>query len=95
MGTIYIVRHGQTVWNKEARIQGHTDIALSERGMQQAGLLRERMAATPLDAAYTSDLRRACETAEIVLQGRGVPLYPTPRLREYQKGPTKASRSMR
>ena len=86
MGKIYIVRHGQTVWNREARIQGHTDIALSERGMQQARLLRERLTAIPLDAAYTSDLRRAFETAEIALEGRCVPLYPTPRLREYRKG---------
>ena len=86
MGTLFIVRHGQTVWNKEDRIQGHTDIALSERGVQQARLLRERLAAARLDAAYASDLRRASETAEIILEGRDVPLYPTPRLREYRKG---------
>ena len=86
MGTLFIVRHGQTVWNKEDRIQGHTDIALSERGVQQARLLRERLAAARLDAAYTSDLRRASETAEIILEGRDVPIYPTPRLREYRKG---------
>ncbi len=86
MGTLFIVRHGQTVWNQEERIQGHTDVALSERGMQQARLLRERLSAAHIDAAYTSDLRRASETAEIVLEGRDVPLYATPRLREYRKG---------
>ena len=86
MGTLFIVRHGQTVWNKEDRIQGHTDVALSERGIQQARSLRERLAAARIDAAYSSDLRRASETAEIVLSGRDVPLYAMPELREYRKG---------
>ena len=86
MGNLFIVRHGQTVWNKEDRIQGHTDIALSERGIQQARLLRDRLAPARIDAAYTSDLSRASETAEIILEGRDVPIHPTSRLREYQKG---------
>lgn len=86
MGKLYIVRHGETVWNREGRIQGHTDVGLSERGREQARLLARRLASAPLDAAYASDLCRAADTAAAVLAGRNVPLYPTPRLREYHKG---------
>jgi broad specificity phosphatase PhoE len=86
MGKLYIVRHGETVWNREGRIQGHTDVALSERGLEQARLLAKRLNAVPFDAAYASDLSRAYETAATVLEGRNVPIYPTPRLREYHKG---------
>lgn len=87
MGRLLIVRHGETVWNHQGRIQGHTDVALSERGQQQSRLLAARLAETPIDAAYCSDLRRASETAEAILQDRPPPpLQPTPRLREYHKG---------
>ena len=86
MGKLYIVRHGETVWNREGRIQGHTDVDLSERGRQQARLLAQRLKSVPLDAAYASDLCRASDSAAVILQGRDVPLYPTPRLREYHKG---------
>lgn len=86
MGKLYIVRHGETVWNREGRIQGHTDVGLSERGLEQARLLAQRLEPVALDAAYASDLSRASDTAAAVLQGRGIPLYPTPRLREYHKG---------
>ena len=86
MGKLYIVRHGETNWNREGRIQGHTDVALSERGQEQARSLAGRLRDVSLDAAYASDLSRAAETAAAVLEGRDVPLYPTPRLREYHKG---------
>ena len=80
------MRHGQTEWNTEGRIQGHTDIGLSDRGCQQARTVARRLTPVPIDVAYTSDLCRASETAQIILAARDVPLYPTPRLREYQKG---------
>ena len=86
MGKLYIVRHGETVWNREGRIQGHTDVGLSERGLEQARLLAQRLGPVPFDAAYASDLSRASVTAEVILKGRETPLYPTPRLREYHKG---------
>ena len=86
MGKLFIARHGETVWNREGRIQGHTDVALSKRGMEQARLLGRRLKHVPFDAAYASDLSRAFTTAAAALQGRDVPLYPTPRLREYHKG---------
>ena len=86
MGQLYIVRHGETVWNREGRIQGHTDVGLSERGMKQARLLSWRLKPVRIDAAYASDLSRASETAAAILEGRDVPIFPTPRLREYHKG---------
>lgn len=86
MGIIYIARHGETEWNAQQRIQGHTDVGLSERGRAQAQMLAGRLADTPLDAAYASDLRRAADTARAVIGDRGIPLTPTPELREYNKG---------
>jgi broad specificity phosphatase PhoE len=86
MGQLFIVRHGETVWNREGRIQGHTDVALSDRGIEQATRLAHRLSSVPLHAAYASDLCRASATASLILQGRQVPMHPTPRLREYHKG---------
>ena len=86
MGQLFIVRHGETVWNREGRIQGHTDVALSDRGVEQATRLAHRLSSVPLHAAYASDLCRASATASLILQGRQVPMHPTPRLREYHKG---------
>ncbi len=86
MGQLYIVRHGETVWNRDGRIQGHTDICLSEQGIGQALSLAHRLKNVTIDAAYSSDLSRASETARIVMDGRGAPVYPTPELREYRKG---------
>ena len=86
MGKFLIARHGETDWNSQGRIQGHSDIKLSEQGVQQARLLGERLLSVAVDAAYCSDLLRASETAEISLGGRDVPLHRTPLLREYHKG---------
>ena len=86
MGKLLIVRHGETIWNTQGRIQGHSDIELSESGVQQARSLAERLREVELDAVYSSDLVRASRTAELVLEGRDVPLYHTERLREYHKG---------
>ena len=86
MGIIYITRHGETEWNAAGRIQGHTDVALSERGREQAGMLAARLASAPIDAVYSSDLARAAETAKVALRGRDVPITFTEQLREYNKG---------
>ena len=86
MGTLLIVRHGETEWNAEGRIQGHTDIGLSENGAQQARSLGQRLADRQIDVAYSSDLKRTSETARLALGDRNVVLNETPRLREYHKG---------
>ena len=86
MGMLLIVRHGETIWNAEGRIQGHTDVGLSDMGVEQARLLGERLASIPIDVAYCSDLKRASETAKLALGKRDIVLNRTPRLREYHKG---------
>ena len=85
-GTWLIVRHGETEWNADGRIQGHTDIGLSEKGAQQSQLIAGRLAQFRIDAAYSSDLRRCADTAREILSRRTVPLQTTPQLREYHKG---------
>jgi len=81
-----IVRHAETPWNLEGKIQGHTDISLSERGFQQAEALRTRLAACQINAAYASDLKRTMETAQTVLKGRKLSPSPSPELREFAYG---------
>lgn len=65
---IYLVRHGETEWNKEGKFQGSTDIQLSQEGIVQAGLLKE-VFNNNFDYVYTSPLSRAKQTAEILCQG--------------------------
>jgi len=79
---LYLVRHGLTLWNSEGRIQGHTDVPLSEEGRAQALRLASRLAAVPLCAVWSSDLSRARETAEIIAARRSLPVTTTPLLRE-------------
>ena len=86
MGQLFIVRHGETTWNQEGRIQGHTDIALSDKGVEQARRLARRLESVSFDSAYCSDLARAALTAQTILDGRDTPLHPTAGLREYHKG---------
>ena len=86
MAQIYIARHGETEWNAQGRIQGHTDIALTARGRRQAAALARRLAGVAFAAAYCSDLSRTRETAQIILGEGAAPLHATPQLREYHKG---------
>jgi 2,3-bisphosphoglycerate-dependent phosphoglycerate mutase len=67
--TIYVVRHGQTDWNKEGRIQGGTDNPLNATGLEQAATLARTLADVRLDAVYTSSHQRARQTAA-VFEGR-------------------------
>ncbi|KAH7905637.1 histidine phosphatase superfamily [Hygrophoropsis aurantiaca] len=65
---IYIVRHGETDWNRQRMIQGHIDTELNELGLAQAGLAAEALKDVPFAQAFTSDLKRASKTAEIILE---------------------------
>jgi len=84
--TLLLARHGETDWNRARRWQGHADRPLTERGRAQAAELAERLADIALDAVYSSDLRRARETAEAVAQAQGVDLVQLAELREVSVG---------
>ena len=79
---LYLIRHGETDWNKEFKIQGSSDIELNEYGRELAFITREGLRHIPFDIAYTSPLKRAKETAEIILGGRNIPLYEDERVQE-------------
>ncbi len=81
-----LVRHGETAWNAEGRVQGQTDTPMSERGRKQAEALGERLAGQKIDAAYASDLVRAWETARLALKGCSLEPQPAPLLRERSWG---------
>lgn len=84
---LYLIRHGETNWNKLQKIQGSSDIELNEYGRELAFMTREGLRHIPFDIAYTSPLKRAKETGEIILGGRNVPLYEDERVREACFGP--------
>jgi alpha-ribazole phosphatase len=84
--TLLLARHGETDWNRARRWQGHADRPLTARGRTQAADLAARLADIALDAVYSSDLRRARETAEPVAATDGLELVQLPELREVNVG---------
>lgn len=83
---LIVVRHGETAWNREGRLQGHTDIPLSEAGLVQADELAARLGAEDFDALYSSDLLRARQTAERVARCTGHEIVVDALLRERNLG---------
>jgi probable phosphoglycerate mutase len=80
---ILAIRHGETAWNVDRRVQGHLDIPLSDAGREQARRLACTLAAgEPIDHIYSSDLSRALQTARAVAELTGAPLTATAALRE-------------
>ncbi|MFO1329687.1 MAG: histidine phosphatase family protein [Rubrivivax sp.] len=79
---VLVVRHGETAWNAELRIQGHTDIELNPRGQWQAQQLALALADEVLHAVYSSDLRRAHDTAQPAARAAGLPVQHHTGLRE-------------
>ena len=67
---LYIMRHGETAWNVRRLFQGHSDIPLNENGIALAEVTADGLRDVPFDLAYTSPLRRARQTAEIILRSR-------------------------
>jgi broad specificity phosphatase PhoE len=84
MTLLYIVRHGETDWNKDGRYQGQTDIPLNAEGRRQGAAVGARLASVPLDSVYSSDLMRAHDTARALAGGR--PIVLDLRLREMHAG---------
>nr|KJB43645.1 hypothetical protein B456_007G210600 [Gossypium raimondii] len=85
---IVVVRHGETEWNADGRIQGHLDVELNEAGKQQAALVADRLSKEPkISAVYSSDLKRALVTAEtIAAKCGGLEVITDPDLRERNLG---------
>lgn len=86
MGKIFLVRHGETNWNKELRYQGQKDVPLSKAGAKQAKLLADRLKKIKFDKVYSSDLKRAYQTAEIILNKKKITITKTEDLREISYG---------
>ena len=83
---ILAIRHGETLWNVDSRIQGHLDISLNDTGRWQAERLGLALKDEPIAAIYASDLSRAHDTALAVSRHIGVPVQPEPGLRERSFG---------
>jgi probable phosphoglycerate mutase len=84
--TIVLVRHGETAWNVEGRIQGHLDIALNELGEAQAQAVGKRLAREKFASVYASDLMRAYCTARPVMSDPARTIVKDTRLRERHLG---------
>lgn len=83
---IHLFRHGQTDWNNQLRLQGHTDIPLNEEGRQQALTLQEFFKEKPVNFFVSSDLQRAQQTACIANHHLAKPMYLEPNFREVNMG---------
>ena len=83
---VYLVRHGETQWNAQRRIQGQSDSALTEKGERQAEQVAERVKTLGITHVIASDLGRTRRTAEIIAQACGVDITLDARLRELDMG---------
>jgi broad specificity phosphatase PhoE len=83
---VYLVRHGETDFNRQQRLQGALDVPLNEAGIAQAGRLADRLAALPIASIISSPLVRASATAAILVGACRCPLHVDPRLREVDHG---------
>ena len=86
MAKLILVRHGETEWNKTGRYQGRSDVELSAIGLWQAERLRDRLAGQRIDAVYSSDLKRALHTAQIITSQHNLAVMPCKELREIDFG---------
>ena len=83
---IYIIRHGETEWNNLRKLQGRSDTELNEVGIRLAEITAEALKDIPFNIAYTSPLKRAYKTAEIIVGDRHIPLIPDERIQEVSFG---------
>ncbi len=82
---LYVVRHGKTVWNEEGRVQGITDIPLSEQGIRETEELKKEIASLDIDVVIASPLIRTRETAKILI-GDKLPINIDDRIQERDWG---------
>ena len=83
---LYIIRHGKTDWNLKYKLQGRTDIPLNEEGREMARRAHDEYKDVHFDICFCSPLVRAKETAELLLEGRDVPVFYDDRLMEMSFG---------
>ncbi|ALB45407.1 MULTISPECIES: histidine phosphatase family protein [Clostridium] len=83
---LYLIRHGQTKWNLEKRMQGHKDSPLTEVGISQAQKLRDRLINEKIDLIYSSESKRAYDTAKIIQHNRNIPINIKKELKEIHMG---------
>lgn len=86
MFRLLLVRHGETAWNASRRYQGQEDVRLNDAGREQAAAAARRLGSADLQVIYTSDLRRAAETARVIAQPHGLEVHEDARLRELNFG---------
>ncbi|HYK12627.1 MAG TPA: histidine phosphatase family protein, partial [Burkholderiales bacterium] len=86
MTQLILIRHGETVWNRERRMQGQADSPLSDVGLRQARLLARRLQQIEFKSLYCSDTGRAHHTARTIAELTGHELIVEPRLRERHFG---------
>lgn len=86
MTRVIFVRHGETLWNHSKRYQGHSDIPLNEKGLQQAKMVAQRLKNESIRAVYSSDLTRAVQTAEAIAEPHSLQTVALPELREVNFG---------
>ena len=83
---LYLVRHGESVFNLERRIQGQLNVELSEFGHRQANAVADALAGQPIDAVFCSPLRRAMETAQPIAERLHLEINTDDRLKEINAG---------
>jgi broad specificity phosphatase PhoE len=86
MKKLYLVRHGESEWNKLKKVQGQIDIPLTEKGIEQAKLIGKRLINEGIEKIYTSDLKRAYDTASIIGKMLNIDVIPLKELREINFG---------
>lgn len=86
MTRAYLIRHGETDWNRDRICMGQMDLPLNERGRRQAALIADRLAHAQIDAVYSSDLSRAMGTAAPLARARGLIPTAMKELRELDYG---------
>ena len=83
---LYIIRHGETYWNSQNRLQGRADIELNENGRELAGITGQTLESVDFDKIYSSPLIRAYETACLIRGHRNIPIIRDDRLQEISFG---------
>jgi phosphoserine phosphatase len=86
MTTIKLIRHGDTDWNVEQIFRGRADVELNETGIKQAELLGKYLEFVPIEAVYSSPLKRALKTAEIIASFHNIDIAPCRELIDFDYG---------